>query len=446
MRFLSNFAVALALLLPSAAFAQGYICAEGGGNANRGTWSEEVFGWMVEKGKGGHVVVLGAIPLEEDSRPDLFKKLGAASAVGLVVDETNADTQETYDAIAAASVVFIRGGSQSRYVQMWKGTKTEQAIHAVFKKGGVIGGTSAGLAVLGEVTYDAIHGSLKPIDILRDARHPDLTLTKGFLNLVPGVLFDSHFTERGRLPRLVVMLAHCRDLMNTEVIGIGVDPRTAVCIEPDGTATVKGEGTVTILELSPGTKTRLDAGRPPAVTSVWYTHVPAGAKLDTTTWAIKSPLEDHVPTETEATLQEIVFDGAGPMRDAAPAEGEQPRLVRQDWPVQGSGNSPVHVSMNTWATPSQAIEAVVSYLIASPGKVGLLLGTGNSARASGEELLIEAGAAGEPASALLIDSRSVRQRPPSRLKLDESVCRAKLHLVPPGWGFDVCCGKVTQPE
>src|SRR5262249_52199271 len=159
----------------------------------------------------GKVVVIGAVPIEgEDSRVPLFKRLGASDVTPMVVTLENADKQETYDTIAAASVVFIRGGDQSRDVNWWKGTKTQAAIEGVFKKGGVIAGTSAGCAVLGEVDYDAIHGGLSPREALSDGRHDNLTLTTGFLDFVPGVLFDTHFTERGRLARLPVMLAHCK--------------------------------------------------------------------------------------------------------------------------------------------------------------------------------------------------------------------------------------------
>ncbi|MBA2556596.1 MAG: hypothetical protein H0V12_04500 [Chloroflexi bacterium] len=47
------------VLLCLPAGAQGYICAEGGGNASNGSWAPAVFGWMLEKAPAAHVVVLG---------------------------------------------------------------------------------------------------------------------------------------------------------------------------------------------------------------------------------------------------------------------------------------------------------------------------------------------------------------------------------------------------
>src|ERR1044071_374773 len=128
-------ALAVVLVVSMQALGQGWVCAEGGGNSGKGAWADEVFGWMVEKGNRGKVVIIGAVPIEgEDSRVALFKRLGASEVTPMVVTQENADKQETYDTIAAASVVFIRGGDQGRYVQWWKGKKTQAAIEAVFKK------------------------------------------------------------------------------------------------------------------------------------------------------------------------------------------------------------------------------------------------------------------------------------------------------------------------
>ena len=152
--------------------------------------------------------------------------------------QSNADTQAGYDAIRAADVVWIRGGNQANYVQWWNDTLTEQAIRDVYDAGGAIGGTSAGCAILGELIYDSIAGSLSPKEALRDAYHPKLTLTDDFLRLGDGLLFDTHFTERGRQARLAVMIARAAADLGVDVLGVGVDDRTAFCVSPDGTAEV----------------------------------------------------------------------------------------------------------------------------------------------------------------------------------------------------------------
>ncbi len=293
---------------PSPALAQGYICAEGGGGFASGAWAEPVIKWMVEKGGAGAVVILGApavpepdaaepalvpdpAPAPDPAQPDpaqpapdplskRFLDAGAAGVVDLRIGPAEADKPEIAAQISAARIIFIRGGSQTKYVNAWRGKRTEAAIRAVFKAGGVVGGTSAGCAVLGEVIYDAQHGSLASRDILRDARHKELTLATGFLELTPGVIFDTHFTERGRLPRLAVMLARAKADLKRDLLGIGVDARAALCISPDGAAEVLGQGSVTLLNLTPASRLGLQPGAAPVVTEIAYTQLVEGYRYD----------------------------------------------------------------------------------------------------------------------------------------------------------------------
>jgi cyanophycinase len=419
---MSRICLLLAVLgLAVPALAQGYVCAEGGGNPGKGAWAEEVFGWMVEKGNKGAAIIIGAVPLEEpDNRIDLFLKLGAKSCTGLVIDEKNADTKEVYDQVAAASVVFIRGGAQERYVNWWKGTRTEEAIHDVFNKGGVIAGTSAGCAILGEVSYDSKNGSLKPMEALQDACHKHLTLTTDFLGLVPGVLFDTHFTERGRIARLPVMLAHVRDeLHRDDVVGIGVDPRTALCVEPDGTATIRGEGSVTLVEFALGTRTQIDLGLPPAVACAFITIVPAGTTFDTKARRVTSGLMEAKTSVWKADLVNEKVNGRGTAPDAPPIvdedkppAGAPPKPAPPEFWHQNQGLQQVLLySINTWAQPAPLIRDVVQKLAMSPGRVGLLLGAGNQAEVmSNHVLVIRPGEGVPPASAVILDTSVERMQ------------------------------------
>ena len=67
-----------------------------------------------------------------------------------------------------------------------------------------------------------------------------------FLKLAPNVLFDTHFIERGRHGRLIAMLYNQHFSAGRDLIGIGVDDRTAFCISPDGIGEVMGSGAVAI--------------------------------------------------------------------------------------------------------------------------------------------------------------------------------------------------------
>jgi cyanophycinase len=416
--------VVLWLAAPSPALAQGYVCAEGGGNPGKGAWADEVFGWMVEKGHKGPAVIIGAIALDAEDLPDnreaLFKKLGAKSCTSLIINEKNADTQEIYDAITAASIVFIRGGAQERYVNWWKGTKTEEAIHAVFDKGGVIAGTSAGCAILGEVSYDSKVGSLKPTEALEDSCHKNLTLTTDFLGLVPGVLFDTHFTERGRIGRLPVMLAHVRDeLHRDDIVGFGVDPRTALCVEPNGTATVRGEGNITLIEFSIGTRSLIPAGKPPLVVGAFYSSLSAGTQINMKTHAILSEMREVTPYEDDGGAYEnSTIDGRGvetpvpPMEDEdkAPKPDPSKKAPFQMWPREGARAASLSVAQNTWAHAPASMTQTLRHLAIMPGAAALLLGDGNRVTVSdGRSLTVEAAGSGSGTSALVIDTRGVHE-------------------------------------
>jgi len=304
--------MAAVLALAGVAFGQGYICAEGGGNEQNGDWAPSVFGWMVEQGNFGDVVILG-VAGSDVQVANTFLQLGAASATNLAVTPVNANDQATYDAIVAADIVWMRGGDQSNYVSFWNDTLTEQAIQDVYAAGGVVGGTSAGLHVLGEVIFDAEVGSLQPRQALQDPYHPFVTLTDDFLELTPGVLFDSHFTERGRIGRLAVLVARYFEDTGRDIIGIGVDDRTALCVYPDLTAEVRGEGAVTLLHRTDETTQVLEPGEPPVFTNVQHDQLTEGYAYDLANRQVLSRSDDAVPVDPPShtpAFEEMSVNGA----------------------------------------------------------------------------------------------------------------------------------------
>ena len=231
--------------------AQGYVVAIGGGaeSDETGSWSERPYRYVVEHANGRPVVIVSAYD-ESEWLPDYFRQLGAVDAVNLKIDSrTTADAAATETLLASAGAVFLKGGDQWDYVRLFDGTRTEAAIRAVFERGGAVAGTSAGAHVLGSVVYDARNGSVYPEEAIRDAHNRYISFTTGFLNVVPGALFDTHFTSRGRLARLLPMVAradaerllrvagksadvesHREEVAST--LGIGLDDNTALMIGP----------------------------------------------------------------------------------------------------------------------------------------------------------------------------------------------------------------------
>ncbi len=154
------------------------------------------------------------------------------------------------DRIRNAEALFIAGGNQWDYVRLWKGTPVEDAIHELVAKGVPVGGTSAGLAILGEFSFSAERNTIYSDEALKDPFHPRLTLERDFLHLpyLAGTITDSHFVERDRMGRLVTFLARIlQDGWTSQARGIGIDGQTALAVDGNGIATLHGIGAVYFL-------------------------------------------------------------------------------------------------------------------------------------------------------------------------------------------------------
>jgi cyanophycinase-like exopeptidase len=107
-------------------------------------------------GGGGDFVVLRASG--DDAYNQYIFDLCACDSVETIVFEHRDAAYDKFviEKIRSAEALFIAGGDQSRYVRFWKGTPVEDAIHAVAAKPAPIGGTSAGMAILGQHAYAAM--------------------------------------------------------------------------------------------------------------------------------------------------------------------------------------------------------------------------------------------------------------------------------------------------
>lgn len=226
--------------------AQGYVCAIGGGSENYNDWSDAPYSWIVQKADSGKIIIIDVTDATS-WLPNYFMSLGADTAYNKTIATTSAaNLQSTYDELITAKAIFIRGGDQWDYIRLWKGTKADSAIQYVFNNGGVIAGTSAGAAVLSDVDFSAQNGSAYPDEALQNPFYSRMKFENNFLKLIPNVLFDTHFIERGRHGRLIAMIYNQHFNFGIDLIGAGIDDRTAICISPDGVGEVIGSGAVSI--------------------------------------------------------------------------------------------------------------------------------------------------------------------------------------------------------
>jgi cyanophycinase len=312
--------------LPS--FSQGSILLVGGGSEDYGDWSDQPYRWLVNHAPNKVILVMhysdGSAWLES-----YFRSFGATSASSLVIGtKTAANDSANYKAILAASGVFLRGGDQWQYVSIWKGTLVEKAIRELFQRGGVVGGTSAGEAVLSEIIFDAQYASVDPRTALLNPLGASITLTDDFLRLGSNLLADSHFFERGRLGRLGPMLSFYKKSKGREITGVGIDANTAMAIGPDGVGEVMGSGTATVLRYAPETRDTLETSRPYAVTNLRLDQLTTGFTLNISTGEIKQPptATQFLPKSVSVTPPMVILDGSNSNTDWSSGTGSLRKL------------------------------------------------------------------------------------------------------------------------
>jgi cyanophycinase-like exopeptidase len=244
-------------------------------------------------GGGGDFVVLRASGAD-DYNEYIFGLCHCDSVETLVFDK-GAGTSDPFviDKIRNAEAIFIGGGDQSNYIRYWKGTPVQDAINHVAAKPAPIGGTSAGMAVLGEFVYSAEgRKSLSSRAALADPYASDLTLARDFIAL-PGlenVLTDQHLQERDRIGRTVALLARLQqDGWSAAPRAIAADRETAVHIDP---ATGMAEVFATPDHPTPyayflvptGPPSVCAPGRPLMTAAISVYRIGPGGRFDLATW------------------------------------------------------------------------------------------------------------------------------------------------------------------
>lgn len=200
----------------------------------------------------------------------VFERLGAEK-VRIVDTETRDDASSStaLEAVNDATGVFFTGGDQARITSILKDTQLDEAIHKRFAQGVVIGGTSAGAAVMPDKMIVEGDSETNPrIEIV------DMGPGMGFL---PGVVIDQHFSQRGRLGRLISAL-----LQEPADLGFGIDENTAMVVT-DSQIEVIGEGAVTIVDESEATHNNIDEilkDEPLAIFGAKLHILPHGYKFD----------------------------------------------------------------------------------------------------------------------------------------------------------------------
>lgn len=166
----------------------------------------------------------------------VFRRLGSKDVRQLdIPDRTHATAAGATAALETATGVFFTGGNQLRITNLLGGTPVDAALHRRRSEGLVIGGTSAGAAMMSGTMIVGGANESAP-------RDGAVEVGPG-MDLLRGVMVDQHFTRRGRTGRLLAALARYPHLL-----GVGIDEDTGLIADGD-VFRVVGAGAVTVLDL-----------------------------------------------------------------------------------------------------------------------------------------------------------------------------------------------------
>jgi len=166
-----------------------------------------------------------------DVNVEMWKKAGATDVRWIPLT----DPVAARGAVLSAALIWFPGGDQVRLMKAFDGTGVPEAILARYRAGAVVGGTSAGAAVMSALmlTGDADLQSITA----------GATKTLPGLGLWPQAIVDQHHLKRQRQSRLVSLV-----LDHPSMVGVGIDERTAVIVSGGTRAEVLGESTVLVVD------------------------------------------------------------------------------------------------------------------------------------------------------------------------------------------------------
>ena len=239
-------------------------------------------------GKGARIAIVAAAaedPLRSGAATvAIFKRYGAEAFVIPVAPllagadvRVNANDAAIAAQVDAAGGVFFTGGEQSRIVAALvepdqHRSKVLEAIWAVYARGGVLAGSSAGAAIMSSTMF---YQPADTLSVLKFGAAADKVLAPGLGFIGPQVFVDQHFLARGRFGRMLpaMQTAGYR-------LGLGIDENTAIAVTRQNEVEVLGESGVLLMDLRHASGTA-------AVRGVQLSYLERGDHLTLTTGAIK---------------------------------------------------------------------------------------------------------------------------------------------------------------
>lgn len=205
---------------------------------------------FIELAKGfgtGRIVIFtmaSSVPLEVG--PELvaeFQKLGVKDVVYCQLTRDEAMKADSAKILDGVSAIWFAGGDQARLTAALLDTPIHARMLELYAEGCLLGGTSAGAAVMSEVMITGDEKRTTDENLNWQTVEADNVVRVRGFGFVKNAIIDQHFLIRRRQNRLISLV-----LENPALLGAGIDEATAILVRPDGKWEVLGESQVYVVD------------------------------------------------------------------------------------------------------------------------------------------------------------------------------------------------------
>lgn len=224
---------------------KGYLFIIGGGN--RPPSMMKKFIQLGEQSSNAKIVIFPMASSQPDesgkSMVEEFRSYGIQDVEYHVLNREQAMDEKNVKILDNVKQIYFPGGDQSRLTKALVDTPLHRRLLEIYETGGVIGGTSAGAAVMSElmITGDEKR-KVEEGEAFEKILADNIVVTPGF-GFIKTAIIDQHFVARKRHNRLISLVAE-----HPELLGIGIDESTAIIVKPDQTFEVIGEQNVVVYD------------------------------------------------------------------------------------------------------------------------------------------------------------------------------------------------------
>ena len=218
------------------------ICLMGGATEN-----DQGAQWFLNKAGGGNILVLRTSG-GDGYQNYFFNSLGVTvqSVETIVLNNSSAANDPfVLRKIENADAIWLAGGDQYIYELYFKSGPIQTLINEhINVKGAPLGGTSAGMAVLGDFYFNAENGTITSNEALNNPYDQNLTIESDFISIpiLENTITDTHYDNPDRKGRHIAFIARMQENnINEDYFGIASDEFVAICIDENGIATIFGD-------------------------------------------------------------------------------------------------------------------------------------------------------------------------------------------------------------